>query len=212
MRQFPDSLRMHSRHRFSLDNQVDQGFLPGAELRIGWPVLREINNGHSRRDFVWICHMKVHFSKFHMLFPMTNKEAPTVARKIHHWVAVLGVFEVLQSDNGSELKGACLELMRRYGIKVINGRPRTPRTRGLIEQANASVKNKINSWKRDHGSSHWVDALKVRYSIFFSFFSIFSASSSYPQSSINISLIGRVFYVPRIQKGVCHIKFMIGEN
>ena len=44
MRQFPNSLRMHSRHRFSLDNQVDQGFLPGAELRIGWPVLREIKS------------------------------------------------------------------------------------------------------------------------------------------------------------------------
>ena len=35
-------------------------------------------------DFVWICHMKDHFSKFHMLFPMANKEAPTVARKVHH--------------------------------------------------------------------------------------------------------------------------------
>ena len=128
-------------------------------------------------DFVWICHMEDHFSKFHMLFPMANKEAPTVARKVHHWVAVLGVFEILQSDNGSEFKGACLELMRRYGIKVINGRPRTPRTQGLIEQANGSVKNKINSWKRDHGSSHWADALEVRYSFFLHLLriSIFSA-------------------------------------
>ena len=112
-------------------------------------------------DFVWICHMEDHFSKFHMLFPMTNKEAPTVAQKIHHWIAVLGAFEILQSDNGSEFKGMCLELMRRYGIKVINGRPRTPRTQGLVEQANKVVKGKINSWKRDHGSSHWVDALEV---------------------------------------------------
>ena len=61
-----------------------------------------------------------------MLFPMTNKEALIVARKIHHWVAVLEVFEILQSDNDSEFKGACLEFMRRYGIKVINKRPRTP--------------------------------------------------------------------------------------
>lgn len=42
-----------------------------------------------------ICHMENHFSKFHMLFPMINKEAPTVARKIHHWIAVLAVFEIL---------------------------------------------------------------------------------------------------------------------
>ena len=113
------------------------------------------------REYVWICHMEDHFSKFHMLFAMANKEAPTVAYHIHTWIAILGVFKILQSDNGTEFKGICLELMRRYGIKVINGRPRTPRTQGLIEQANRSVKSKISAWKREHGSSHWVDALEV---------------------------------------------------
>lgn len=113
-------------------------------------------------EYVWICHMEDHFSKFHMLFPMTNKEAPTVARTIHTWISILGIFEILQSDNGSEFKGICLELMRRYGIKVINDRPRTPRTQGLVEQANGTVKNKILAWKRDHGSTHWADALEVR--------------------------------------------------
>lgn len=38
----------------------------------------------SDEDFVWIYHMKNHFSKFHMLFPIINKKTPTVARKIHH--------------------------------------------------------------------------------------------------------------------------------
>ena len=112
-------------------------------------------------DYVWICHMEDHFSKFHMLFPMKNKEASTVARCIHHWIAVLGIFEILQSDNGSEFKGICLELMTRYGITVINGRPRTPRTQGLIEQANGVVKARINAWKRTYGSSHWADSLEV---------------------------------------------------
>ena len=89
--------------------------------------------------------MENNFSKFHLLFLMINKEALTVARKIHYWIAVLAVFKILQSDNESEFKNACLELMRRYGIKVINERPRTPRTQGLIGQANTSIKNKINS-------------------------------------------------------------------
>lgn len=110
--------------------------------------------------YVWICHMEDHFSKFHMLFAMTNKEAATVARHIHTWIVILGIFEILQSDNGSEFKGICLELMRRYGIKVINGRPRTPRTQGLIEQANGVVKNRITTWKREHGSTAWADALE----------------------------------------------------
>ena len=105
--------------------------------------------------------MEDHFSKFHMLFGMKDKEAPSVAYNIHHWIAVLGIFEILQSDNGTEFKGTCLELMRRYGVKVINGRPRTPRTQGLVEQANGTVKIKIVSWKRTYGSSHWVDGLEV---------------------------------------------------
>ena len=112
-------------------------------------------------EYVWICHMEDHFSKFHMLFAMKDKEAPTLARCMHHWIAVLGIFEILQSDNESEFKGICLELMRRYGVKVINGCLRTPRTQGLVEQANGTVKNRISSWKREHGSTHWVDSLEV---------------------------------------------------
>ena len=92
---------------------------------------------------------------------MTNKEASIVARYIYTWIAILGSFEILQLDNGSEFKGICLELMRRYDIKIINGRPRTPRTQGLIEQANRSVKLKIIAWKREHESSHWADTLEV---------------------------------------------------
>ena len=112
-------------------------------------------------EYVWICHMEDHFSKYHMLFPMKNKEAATVAREIHHWLAFLGIFEILQSDNGTEFKGICLELMKQYGVRVINGRPRTPRTQGLVEQANGTVKTKIAAWKRAHGSIHWADALEV---------------------------------------------------
>lgn len=112
--------------------------------------------------YVWICHMKDYFSKFHMLFPITNKEAPTVTRTIHTWISILDIFEILQSNNGSEFKGIYLELMRRYEIKIINNRPRTPRTQGLIEQTNKTVKNKILAWKRDHESTHWANALEIR--------------------------------------------------
>ena len=79
-------------------------------------------------EYVWICYMEDYFSKFYWLFAMTNKEAPIVAYYIYMWIVILGIFEILQSDNGGEFKGICLELLRRYGIKVINGRPRTPRT------------------------------------------------------------------------------------
>lgn len=113
--------------------------------------------------FFWICHLLCHFCKIRMLIALVNKEATTVARAIHRWICTFGVMKILQSDNGGEFKGVCLELARRFGVLVINGRPRTPRTQGLVEQSNGTVKHRINTWKRANGSSHWSDLLDVRF-------------------------------------------------
>ena len=119
-------------------------------------------------DFKWICHMECHFSKFHAMFGMQNKESSTVARVVHKWICWLGIMEILQSDNGTEFKGVCEELLLRYGVKVINGRPRTPRTQGLVEQANGTVKARIFAWKRQTGNPNWEEGLEVcRRNLFF---------------------------------------------
>jgi hypothetical protein len=34
----------------------------------------------------------------------------------------------MQADNGKEFKGALLILLRKYGIQVVNGAPRSPQT------------------------------------------------------------------------------------
>ena len=121
-----------------------------------------IDMQHSAdRDFNWICHMEDHFSKFHQLYALPKKEPYFVARKVHKWITSFGIMEILQSDNGTEFKGVCAELLLRYGVKIINGRPRTPRTQGLVEQANGTVKHKIISWKRQNGSNNWKDSLGV---------------------------------------------------
>ena len=114
------------------------------------------------REFCWILHSEDHFSKFHMLYAMIDKEAITIARNIHHWITCFGIPEVIQSDNGTEFQGACTDLLQIFGIKVVNGRPRTPRTQGLVEQANGVVKKKIASWKRTYGSNRWGEGLEVR--------------------------------------------------
>lgn len=113
--------------------------------------------------FLWICHILCHFCKIRMLIALVNKEATTVARAIHRWICTFGVMKILQPDNGGEFKSVCLELARRFGVLVINGRPRTPRTQGLVEQCNGTVKHRINAWKRANGSSHWSDLLDVRF-------------------------------------------------
>ena len=54
-----------------------------------------------------------------MLLALPNKEA------VNRWIFIFGVVDILQSGNGSEFKGVCPELVKSFGIRMINGRPRT---------------------------------------------------------------------------------------
>ena len=62
-------------------------------------------------------------------------------------------------DNGKEFKGACLILFKRFGIRVIYGRPRRPQTQGGVEQANGTVKTKISSYLAENGTTAWASCL-----------------------------------------------------
>ncbi len=107
-----------------------------------------------------------HQDKIRTLLALPNKEAVTVATSVNRWICIYGAIDILQSVNGSEFKRVCLELVKSFGVHVINGRPRTPRTQGLVEQANGTVKTRINAWKRTHRSSHWSESLDVSYAIY----------------------------------------------
>ena len=61
----------------------------------------------------------------------------------------------MQADNGKEFKEALKLLLLSHSVKITNGRPRTLRTQGLIEQANGTVKEKILAWKLENGLSGW---------------------------------------------------------
>ena len=110
-------------------------------------------------EYVWILHLKDYFSKFSMLYALKSKKASEIAYYIGLFVRHLGVPEIFQCDNGREFKGALLVFLKKHNIKLINGRPRTPRTQGLVEQANAVVKDKLRKWQAANGTGAWADAL-----------------------------------------------------
>lgn len=87
----------------------------------------------------WICHLKDHFSKWCYLAAMEDKTADSVAVVLTHWIQHYGPPDILQSDNGSEFKGAVELLARAWDIKIKHGKPRTPQVQGLVEQANGVV-------------------------------------------------------------------------
>ena len=110
-------------------------------------------------QFKWILHIKDHFSKYTQLYPLKSKHAEPIAEAFALFIAAFLPPKIVQADNGKEFKGALLILLRKYGIQVINGAPRSPQTQGLVEQANGVVEQKIRAWKADHGSDQWVDGL-----------------------------------------------------
>jgi transposase InsO family protein len=110
-------------------------------------------------QFKWILHVKDHFSKYTQLYPLKSKHAEPIADAFALFIAAFLPPKIVQCDNGKEFKGALLILLRKYGIQVINGAPRSPQTQGLVEQANGVVEAKQRAWKMDHGSTEWADGL-----------------------------------------------------
>ena len=115
--------------------------------------------GDSDDGQKWICHMRDHFSKYSIATPMANKTSIEVVKVVLMWIMHFGPPKILQSDNGTEFKGALSILLQEHGIKVINGRPRHPQSQGMVEQANGVLKEKIAAWRSDHQSASWVSSL-----------------------------------------------------
>jgi hypothetical protein len=117
--------------------------------------MRAEADGHAK----WICHIKDHFSKYSALFALPSKEAEEVAHALSIFIMFLGIPEIMQADNGREFKGCVSKLVANHGVKVKNGRPRTPHVQGLVEQGNNSVKDSLRAWKAESGRKDWTAAL-----------------------------------------------------
>ena len=115
--------------------------------------------GPAGPKYHWVMHIKDHFSKFTQLYPLQSKASGEVAMRMSEWIGVFGVPTIVQADNGKEFKGVLKLLLLSHGVKIKNGRPRTPRTQGLVEQANGTVKEKILAWKLENGLSGWAVGL-----------------------------------------------------
>ena len=110
-------------------------------------VQADLINMRSQPDgqFKWILHLKDHFSKLTFLWPLESKEASNVYDGIAFFIIVFGPMRILQMDNGAEFKGVLLYLLRRHGIKIINGNPRHPQSQGLVEQGNGVIKARLTA-------------------------------------------------------------------
>jgi hypothetical protein len=107
-------------------------------------------------EWKWILHIVDHWSKFSCAYPLRSKEAEEVADRLASWIGMFGPPEILECDKGAEFENVVLILAKKYGVKVINGRPRHPLSQG---SANRTFKRMLRVWQRDQGTAEWARAL-----------------------------------------------------
>jgi transposase InsO family protein len=113
-------------------------------------------------DYKWIGHFMDHFSKFHVLFPLTRKTAQEVAEKLQERVlSYLGVPRIFHSDNGREFVNELLHaLFEQWGgdVLFIRGRPRHSESQGLVENGNKTLERRMAAMKAEKqitGNTPW---------------------------------------------------------
>ena len=76
---------------------------------------------------------------------MTSKKCDEVVQNMKQIFYLFGAPKILQTDNGGEFTGKCMEeaLHDFPNTKRIRGRARHPQSQGLIERANQTLENRV---------------------------------------------------------------------
>ena len=65
--------------------------------------------------------------------------------------------EILQSDNGSEFLGKCIQYVKEFfkTVNIVKGRPRRPNEQGNVERGNGDFKKALQKWIADYPEEKW---------------------------------------------------------
>ncbi|XP_071132978.1 SCAN domain-containing protein 3-like [Mytilus edulis] len=116
-------------------------------------------------QYCWIGHYIDHYTKFNFFWPQMNKFPDEVAHNLSvHVFSVVGLPSILQHDNGRQFCNAVIrETLKLWpgdgDVKIITGRPRHPRTQGLVEQVHDSLHKLLASKRADKHGSGWLEFL-----------------------------------------------------
>jgi hypothetical protein len=73
----------------------------------------------------------------------------------------------LQSDNGNEFLGKCIEIIKTFykNIHIVKGRPYHPQSQGKVERGHAPFKEAIQKWMAQHGPNWMIGVYIVNHEI-----------------------------------------------
>ena len=109
--------------------------------------------------FKWICHCVDHYSKFNILIPLEDKEAPTTVYAIvERFFSVFGLPKILQSHNGSKFVNRIIKaivVMWPGNTSIVNGSAGHCQSHGLVEQGNNTIRAMIGKRRIDTKTNNW---------------------------------------------------------
>ncbi|CAF4522606.1 unnamed protein product [Didymodactylos carnosus] len=98
--------------------------------------------------YQWILNCVDHFSKFSWAYPLQNKSASEVAKRLRELFYVFGPPRLLHSDNGREFVADVIQDLKVLfpGMYFVRGRPRHPQSQGCVERANGVFTAALGKW------------------------------------------------------------------
>mmetsp|Transcript_17035 Transcript_17035/g.24264 ORF Transcript_17035/g.24264 Transcript_17035/m.24264 type:complete len:245 (-) Transcript_17035:83-817(-) len=108
--------------------------------------------------------LKDHLSGFCFIECLKGKTADEVSRAVLRILSHCVIPEILQSDNGGDFLGLCIERINKFfpNVHVVKGRPRHPQSQGFIERGNGVFKEALNKWMTSHGADWTIGAYIVQ--------------------------------------------------
>ena len=93
-----------------------------------------------------------HGVKFCALFPLPNKTAMEVAKKLLFIFTLQGAPAILQSDNGREFVNSILDELKTLwpDLKQVHGQPRHSESQGSVEKCNQLVERLLFAYMKEN--------------------------------------------------------------
>jgi transposase InsO family protein len=106
------------------------------------------DEGHKKR---YVAHMIDYSSKLRWAEPIANKTAALVLEMVRRVFKDFGHPAILHTDNGTEFANTQLEEeCRRWGTRIIHGRPYHPESQGVVERANGVLQQAMRKYQRSN--------------------------------------------------------------
>jgi hypothetical protein len=111
--------------------------------------------GIPDEEYKQILHYSDHHSGFFYVVPLKNKSSKEVGQALLIILSAAVIPEVLKSDNGKEVSGYYLALIREYfkTIRIVKGRPYHPQSDTVLNMVMVHSSKYLQNWLIEGGDS-----------------------------------------------------------